>query len=190
MLYSQSKELSSVDVSHSTLHVLLGLLERPSTVRLTCSGCKGSSSAFFFREGSACASVSDPCLPGPVLANLQHVRSRVGVSPSEWLSGMLFLVWGSVWLLALPECWVGPELFLCERWVASSSSSSVLSWLWQSLWWLWLCQKTLLCCSNSESRGRRMFKCISRFSSHSSSFAKEGLKDKDLWWLHVFSAPY
>lgn len=110
---------------------------------------------------------------------LASCLSCVCCCPSEWLSGVLFWSWiwarwsGLMWLFTLSEYCLGLGLCLCgcEHW------SRVLSWLWKWFWWLWFCRKALQSSSNSESRGRPMSRCITRFSSHSSSFEKEGLKE-------------
>lgn len=205
---SQRKALSSSDLSHSTLHVLLCLLERPSEV-LTCSCCEGSSWTSGCPEGLFRSEDLDPFSPESTLVDLQHVLlfscewslhcllkqewlspgliSWLSCSSSECLSGVLFRFWlsvrwlGSVWLFALSECNLASGLCLCvcEHWVCSWESGD-LSWFLVWFWWLWFIQKPLLSCSNSESWGSPMSRCISRFSSHSSSFEKEGLKDNEL----------
>lgn len=181
-----------MDLSHSTLHVLRCLLERPTSEWLTCSGGKGSSSALGCPEGFLHTEVSDPFSPWSLLVDLEHVTPRACRSPSEWLSGVVFWfgLWArwldSIWGIALSGCCMRSELCLCGgEWGVCSWESRVLSWLREWLWRLFFSQKALRCCSNSESRGRPMSRCISRLSSHSSSFEKEGLTDKELWRLEV-----
>lgn len=54
----------------------------------------------------------------------------------------------------------------CSWWVGSLFSSGGC-----------FCQKSKWTCSSSETSRKRMSKCIFSFSSHSSSFAKAGLRD-------------
>lgn len=203
-LSSQRKELFSVLLSHSTLHVLLILLGRPTSESLTCSGCEASCWVWGCPVGLLCSYVSDSFLSESALLDLQNVRllsfewslysllrwslmsweSCVCCCPSEWLSALLFWSrlfvrwWGSTWLSSLSEHCLVSALCLCgsEQWVCSWESKLLFS-LWKWFWCSWFCQKALRSCSNSESRGKPISRCISRFSSHSSSFEKEGLKE-------------
>lgn len=197
-LSSQRKELSSVALSHSTLLLLLGLLDWPRSESSTCSGCEGSCWAFGCPEGLSCSWVSHPfsesVLADPPEWSLHSLLKQessctvlvswlscVCRSPSGvlfWWSSLWVRLLGSAWLCVLSEHCLGSGLCLCgcEQWICSWELR-VLSWLWGWLWWLWICQKALRSCSNSESRGRPISRCISRLPSHSSSFEKEVLKE-------------
>lgn len=205
---SHKKELSSVVLSHSTLQILLGLLDRPSSGLFTCSGCESSYWDISCPTELLCSLVSDSFFLS-VLVDLTPVCLLscewslhsplmclytvlmpwllcLCCSLSEWLSSVL--VWSWLWVIlfssacffASSEHRLGLGLCLCgcEQWICSGGTS-ILSCSWKKFFWMWFSQKALRSWSNSERRGRPMSRCISRFPSHSSSFENEGLKESN-----------
>lgn len=170
----QSKELSSVLLSHSALHVLLSPLDG---LHRACAISSWGWCEFFF------------CWLGSFLSDRQHVSFLHSLSMwlfsdlitwlswacgcPKWESGVIWLRWlGSLSLFALTECCLWSQLPLCG-WVCSCDPGG-LPWL--CTWSRWFSQKFLRSCSSSESRDSPMSKCIRRLSRYSSSFEKGGLK--------------
>lgn len=171
----QSKELSSVLLSHSALHVL-----RP--LDRLCKVCSwGWCDCFLCWLGSVLSDLQQVVflhsLSVWLLSNLITWLSCGSCCPKRdlgvWYWSWIWLRWlGPLSLFASPECCLRSGLRLCG-WVCSWDPGG-LSWLWMCFWWF--PQKFLRSCSSSESRDRPMSKCINRLSSHSCSFEKGGLK--------------
>lgn len=170
----QSKELSSVLLSHRALHVLSPLDGRCKIWAMSSWGWCDCLSWL----GSVLSDLQQvACLSTWFLSDLITWLSW-GCGCPKWDSGVSYGSW--IWLrwlcplslFVLPECclWSG----LRPRGWACSWDPGGSSWLW--LWSRWFPQKFLRSCSSSESRDRPMSKCINRLSSHSCSFEKGGLK--------------
>lgn len=176
----QSKELSSVLLSHSALHIFLSPLD--GLDRACAISSWGWCEVFF-------------CWLGSFLSDWQHISFLHSLSmwlfsdlitwlssgcccpkwdSSVWYWSLIWLRWlGPLSSFALAEWCLWSELRLCG-WVCSCDPGG-LSWL--CTWSWWFCQKFLRSCSSSESRDSPMSKCIRRLSRYSSSFEKGGLKE-------------
>lgn len=159
------QEDSSVLLSQSTLHILLGLLDCPATGSETSFWVCGCPEVLLFSWVSVPDSIPAELQQfwhwsseSPVHSSLGWLHSVVVVSCREFS----FSKWPCTpfWLLfSFSTCGRGPSL------------------LWMRFWLLRFCQKVLQSWSSSESRCRPMSMCISKLSSHSASFEKEGLKE-------------